>query len=285
MNTAKQARLCGFGSIIGNLLLAAFKIFVAKLCMSSAIMADALHTLSDTVTSLVFVWGLKISQKHADHEHPFGHGRAELIATVIIGVLLALVGVEFAIDGTKRLLNHQAADYNGWAYAAMIATIIVKEGMAQWAFYIAKRGKLASLKADGMHHRSDALSSVVILIGLVFGSSFWWLDGVLSIFVALMIMYSSYEVLMSAVNPLLGEEADPELIAKITAMCHYAAGEDIEAHHFHLHSYGEHLELTFHIRLPRNMSLENAHNVAEEIQDVIRRELQIEATIHTEPKE
>ncbi len=283
MDGSKLAGIAGMSSIIGNVLLAGAKIYVAFACRSSAIMADAWHTLSDSLTSVIFLVGLKVSGKKADTLHPYGHGRAELIAAIIIGVLLAVVALNFTTDGVNRLLHHQPAEYGISAYVIMIVTVVVKEGMAQFAFFCARKNDLKSLRADGIHHRSDALSSLVILIGLAAGGGFWWLDGVLSIVVSLMILYSSVEVLRSAVNPLLGEPPSDELTARVEDLCHRLAGDTVEAHHFHLHTYGEHRELTFHIRLPGDWSLFRAHAMAELIQSELRHGMGIEATIHTEP--
>ncbi len=282
-STAKLAAISGYSSIFGNMLLAAFKIYVALVSNSSAIMADAFHTLSDSVTSVIFLAGMKFSGRRPDRQHPFGHGRYELIAAVVIGVLLAVVAFDFGMQGIHRLIDHQPAEYGQLAYWAMILTIVVKEGMAQFAFMVARRARMTSLKADGIHHRTDALSSLVILIGLLAGSRFWWLDGVLSVLVALMILWSAVEVMRSAISPLLGEEPEPELTARITGLCCTLAGRRVEAHHFHLHRYGSHCELTFHIRLPGDWQLDTVHTIAENIQDAVRDSLGIEATIHVEP--
>ncbi|MEA4862423.1 MAG: cation diffusion facilitator family transporter [Victivallaceae bacterium] len=283
ISTAKLAAISGYSSIFGNVILAAFKMYVALISNSSAIMADAFHTLSDSVTSVIFLAGIKFSDREPDRQHPFGHGRYELIAAVVIGVLLAVVAFDFGMQGFHRLIDHQPAEYGPLAYWAMILTIVIKEGMAQFAFMVSRRTCMTSLKADGIHHRTDALSSLVILVGLIAGSRFWWLDGVLSILVALMILWSAVEVLRSAISPLLGEEPTPELTEQVTCLCRTLSGRRVEAHHFHLHRYGSHCELTFHIRLPGDWPLDTAHTIAENIQDAVRNSLKIEATIHVEP--
>jgi len=282
--TERLAAISGYSSIFGNAALGAFKIYVAVISNSSAIMADAFHTLSDSVTSVIFLAGLKFSKRCPDSKHPFGHGRYELIAALVIGVLLAVVAFDFGMEGVHRLTEHKAAEYGALAYWAMILTIVIKEAMAQFSFMVARRACMTSLKADGIHHRSDALSSLVILVGLLAGSRFWWLDGVLSILVAVMILWSAVEVMRTAISPLLGEEPPPEMIAKIVEICRILSGRPVEEHHFHMHRYGAHCELTFHIRLPGEWSLETVHGIAENIQDAVREALNIEATIHVEPE-
>ena len=135
----------GLVSVILNLLLFVLKYYAGIASASLALIADAWHTLSDSLTSLVVILGIKLSSKKPDKEHPFGHGRWEQISALIIAILLALIGVEFMKDAIAKLRGHEAADFGWLAYLATVASIVLKEGLARYAFYIARKtGRMAS---------------------------------------------------------------------------------------------------------------------------------------------
>jgi cation diffusion facilitator family transporter len=277
------ARLEGWISIAGNITLFALKYWAGIVSSSIALIADAWHTLSDSISSIIVLVGIKISRKPADTEHPFGHGRAELIASVIVGVLLAVIGFEFILKGIEKLRNKEQAAYGTVAIIVTAISVVLKEAFAQFAFWAGRKTNLKSLLADGWHHRSDAISSVVILVGIFLSEYFWWIDGVLGIMVGFLIFHASYGILKEGISPLIGEEPDKEIIDKIKKISDQVAGTDTHIHHFHIHRYGNHTEITFHIRLPKNYNLDKVHNIATNIEVNIKEELDIEATIHTEP--
>jgi cation diffusion facilitator family transporter len=274
----------GWISIFVNILLFIFKFYVGYISGSVAIIADAWHSLSDSMTSVILLFGIKMSEKPADKEHPFGHGRAELISTLIIAILLAVVAFEFVCKSIAHLQLQEPVKYGSLAIWAMIITIVAKEAMAQYAFWAGKISGMQSLKADGWHHRSDAISSIIILAGIIFGGKYWWIDGVMGIIIAGIIMYASYDILKSAIGPLLGRSPSDKLLKKVTAVCEKHAGRDAFVHHFHIHDYGNHTELTFHIHLDGKMPLEDAHAITKQIEFELLKDFRIAATIHMEPQ-
>ena len=274
----------GWISIFINILLFIFKFYVGYISSSVAIIADAWHSLSDSMTSVILLFGIKMSDKPADEEHPFGHGRSELIAALIIAILLAVVAFEFICKSIEHLRLKEVVNYGSLAMWAMIITIVSKEAMAQYAFWAGKVTGMTSLKADGWHHRSDAVSSIIILAGIIFGRHIWWLDGAMGIIVAAIIMYASYDILKSAIGPLLGRSPSEKLLKKVTAVCEKYGGKKAFVHHFHIHDYGNHTELTFHIHLDGKMPLEDAHSITKQIEFELLKDFKITATIHMEPK-
>jgi len=283
-NTNKKiAYLQGWISIIVNGLLFILKYWAGFVTGSLALMADAWHTLSDSLSSIIVVIGTKISNKPPDKEHPFGHGRAELIAAIIIGVILGLIGFEFARDSIARLANHGSVVFGKFAIWVTVISIVVNECLAQFSFWAGRTTGNPALKADGWHHRSDAISSLIILVGIFAGSYFWWIDGVLGLIVSLLIFYAAYEIIKEGTDPLLGEKPETGLLDNLTIIAKEVSDIDTHLHHVHLHRYGSHVELTMHIRLPKNTTLENAHHIADDIESQIAKKLNIEATIHMEP--
>jgi len=277
------AYLEGWLSIGINILLFALKYWAGVVSGSVAIIADAWHTLADSITSIIVLIGTKTSEKPPDNKHPFGHGRAEIIAAFIIGVFLAFIAFEFFLESSRRLYDHEAASYGTIAIVVTIISVLLKEALARFAFWSGKKINSISLRADAWHHRSDAISSIIILVGIFLGKYFWWIDGVLGLIVAIIIAYAALKTIKDAISSILGETPSDEDILKIKQICNEVSPFDSHPHHIHIHDYGKHQELTFHINLPSNISLLEAHNIATEIEIAIKKEMNFETTIHMEP--
>lgn len=275
----------GWLSIVGNTLLFGLKYWAGIATGSLALIADSWHTLTDSISSVIVLVGGKISNKPADDDHPFGHGRAEHIAAIIIGVLLAIVAFDFIVGAVEKFGAREKTVFGTLAWVATIVSIAVKEGMAQYAFWTAKKTGSTILKADGWHHRTDALSSVVILVGIAFGRYFWWTDAVLGFIVALMIAYASYEILSKEITSLLGERPSDELLLDIRETAQKAYNQPLHLHHIHMHNYGQHTEMSCHIKLPPQMALEDAHEICTKVEIAIKNKFGYISTVHPEPLE
>ena len=270
-------------SIFLNTLLFGLKYWVGLQTFSIAIIADAWHTLSDSLTSLVVIIGFKISSKPADKEHPFGHGQAEVVSSVIIGTMLMIVGFNFLIASVERFSNQQSAVYSTLAIIVFVISVIVKEGLAQFSIRTGKKINASSLVADGWHHRSDALVSLMVLAGIFAGRYFWWVDSVMGIIVSLVIFYTTYLILKESINILIGKIPAEDFIKEIEKIVTDNVSHDVLLHHLHCHRYGDNKELTFHIRLPAETKLAEAHRITEKLENKIREKMEIGTTIHIEP--
>ena len=275
----------GWVSIIANTILFALKYWAGVVTGSVALIADAWHTLTDSVSSVIVLIGGKISSKPADDDHPFGHGRAEHIAAIVIGVLLAIVAFDFVVKAIDKFGSREQTVYGTVAWAVTIVSIVVKELLAQYAFWGFRKTSSSILKADGWHHRTDALSSVIILIGLLVGKYFWWTDAVLALIVAAMIGYASFEILSKEIKSLLGESPSNKLLDDIHKTVNKNCKHPVNLHHIHLHHYGNHTEMSCHIKLPPHMSLAETHKICTKIEQSIKSEFNFIATIHPEPLE
>lgn len=284
----KKTRLSyleGYLSICVNIILFALKLWAGIVSRSVAITADAWHTLSDSISSIVVIWGTKISKKPADHDHPFGHGRAELVSAFIIGFLLLFVCYEFVVKSIASLTSHAESVFTKWAVIVTVISIVVKEIMAQLAIYWGKITDSKALKADGWHHRSDALSSCAILVGIFISKYYWWVDGILGLVVSGFILYSAYEIIKDTISAILGESPSDDIISELIALGNKAAGQDIGMHHIHIHNYGDHIELTFHIYLPTTYDLKSSHDICSKVEDAIKEKYGYISTIHVEPND
>jgi cation diffusion facilitator family transporter len=273
----------GIISIFINTLLFGLKYWVGMQTFSIAIIADAWHTLSDSLTSMVVIIGFKISSRPADKEHPFGHGQAEVVSSVIIGTMLAIVGFNFLIASIQRFSNQQSAVYSTLAIIVFVISVIVKEGLAQFSIRTGKKINASSLVADGWHHRSDALVSLMVLAGIFAGRYFWWVDSVMGIIVSLVIFYTTYLILKESINILIGKIPAEDFKKEIEKIVTDNISQDVFLHHLHCHKYGDSEELTFHIRLPAEMKLDEAHRITDKLENKIREKMEIETTIHIEP--
>lgn len=275
--------IASWTSFILNIILFLLKLWIGILCGSIAMVADAWHTLSDTITSAVVIVGLWVSGRPADREHPFGHGRFEYIAAIIIGILLANVGIKFLIDSVGRLRHYEEVRFSMAAVVIFAISIVVKEGLAQFAFWVADKMKSESVRADGWHHRSDAIASALILIGIFAGKYFWWIDGVLGVGVSLLILKAAFDIIRIDASVLMGESPDDELLKGVNEIIGRCDHRITGPHHYHVHKYGGHTELTFHVKLPSEIHLSESEKIVSGLERDISESLSVEVTIHADP--
>jgi len=286
MNKAKAQVFEGILSVVVNAVLFGVKFWVGLATGSIALIADAWHTLSDSLTSIFIAFSVKLQSKKADEEHPFGHGRWEQISSIFVAFILGIIGYDFLINSIERFQNRESVVYGTIAIVITIVSIVVKEILAQIAFYIGRKTDNVIVKADGWHHRSDSLSSVVVLIGILvtkFTVDFWWMDSVLGMFCALAIFYAAFSILKESISKILGEQPKQDLIDKINEEIKLIYQGNFNTHHFHLHNYISQKELTLHLRLDKNMTNENCHEIATIIERIIFEKFEMAATIHVEP--
>ncbi len=281
--TVRLSVQAGTLSIIINSILFIIKFWAGLSIHSIALISDAWHTLSDSITSIIVIVGTKISLKPPDKEHPFGHGRAELISSIIIAFFLGAIALKFLEVSVGKFFSQEKTVFSQSSIIVVIISILLKEGIAQFSFYCYRKTKMQSLKADGWHHRSDALSSLILLVGIIFGKHFWWIDSFLGIIVSIMIAITAYKIFQEAVSPLIGKSPSQEIINQINLISSNISNCATSPHHYHIHDYGYHKELTFHLRLPAETQLIKAHEIADKIEKKIKEQINIESTIHIEP--
>ena len=270
----------GWLSIIVNIILFISKFWIGVKFDSVAMRADAWHTLSDTLTSFAVVIGFWIASKPPDEEHPFGHGRAESICAIIIGVFLVLVAFNFLQETIESIQATKSVIFGRLAIIVFLISTIVKEGLAQLSFWAGKKINSQSLTADAWHHRSDAIASGIIVIGALIGDYFWWIDSAMGLGVSLLILYTAFGILKQVIDSLLGEEISPRLKQEILNLIEDIAPLVENIHHLHLHRYGDHKELTLHITLPADLSLKKAHTIATTVETGIKEQMKMEVTAH-----
>ncbi|MCF6366819.1 MAG: cation diffusion facilitator family transporter [Bacteroidales bacterium] len=283
MNKEKLAYSEGWISIFVNIILFGIKYWAGVVSGSIALIGDAWHSLTDSISSVAVIIGTKVSSKPPDKKHPFGHGRAELISSIIIGALLAMVAFNFLTESINSIKNKEEAVFGNLALIIIIVSIVIKEISAQYAFYTARKTGMLSLKADGWHHRSDAITSVLILIGIFINPYFPLIDGILGIIISFFIFYTAYEITKQTADAILGESCDENTVNELKKIANNIAGFDIQMHHVHIHNYINHSEVTFHIYLPDKMTVSDSHTITSKIISKIKEEKKITATIYIDP--
>lgn len=285
MDKTRAGYLEGIISVVVNSVLFILKFWAGIITGSIALTADAWHTLSDSLSSIIVIVAVKLSSKKTDNEHPFGHGRWEQIAALFIAFLLGVIAFDFLKDSIIQFKSLESTEFGTLAIVVTIISIIAKEALAQYAFYIGRKTDNASIKADGMHHRTDALSSIVVLVGILFANQFWWIDSVLGVIISFMLFYATYKIAKEAINKLLGEKPSSELVQKIKSLIEEYNVKDVQPHHFHIHNYVGQQELTFHIKLTNDLRIEEGHRIATDIENIILKQFGIISTIHVEPQD
>ncbi len=285
---AKYAYLEAGVSIIVNVLLFLLKLLLGLFINSIALIADGVHSLSDVSTSGVVIFGFRIATKKPDKEHPYGHGRVEHIATLIIAILLILVGIGFIQQSIERIINLETIKHGEYAIIISIIVIIsaiLKELMARYSNTIAKKINSDVLKADAWHHRSDAISSIGVAIGIL-GARYGFpiLDPIFGIIVSAIIIYVGINLVRTASNFLIGKSPDQELIKQIKTIAQ-KTDKVIGIHDISIHDYGTTKILTLHAEVNSNLPLNEAHKIADNLENNIHIITRYSTIIHLDPKE
>lgn len=208
----KTADLVIFVSIIGNLILSAFKLLAGVVAHSGAMISDAVHSASDVFSSIVVIIGIHISSKESDKEHPYGHERMECVAAILLATLLCLTGLSIGISAVQTIAagHYEELAIPGIpALIAAIFSIAAKEAMFWYTKISADRIDSAALMADAWHHRSDALSSIGALIGIIGARlGFPVSDSAASLVICVFIVKAAYEIYRDAVNKMVDHACD-----------------------------------------------------------------------------
>ncbi len=280
---AKYGILEGWISVIVNLLLGLIKISIAIIYSSISLLADAIHSLSDLATSLIIIIAFKIGQKPGDKKHPFGHGRMEQIASLIIAVLLGVGGIELIQYSFKRISTPQIVSMDWIPIIIIILTVFLKEGLGRISKYLGEKINSLALEADAWHHRTDAISSSFVIIALIATKyGFYYLDGIAGLIIGLYIIYLGWEIARKSVDHLLGEAPNEKVLQEVDSIARKnPIVKDI--HDVIIHEYGIHKIISLHIEIPDNLALSEAHTIAEQIETDLKEQLNIYATIHLDP--
>lgn len=280
---ARYGTLEGWTSIVINILLFAVKITIGLSIKSVALIADAIHTLADSATSVVVIIGFKIAKRPSDKEHPFGHGRTESIATLIVSVLLFIAGFELLEKSIHSIARPQESTASLSVILIIAGTIIIKELMARFSYQLGDIIDSQALKADALHHRTDVFATGLVVVALIashFG--FRRVDGIMGACVSLIIFYSAYAIAKEAVSPLLGEAPSEEAIMEIESLANAFEGV-LGVHDIIYHKYGQTIIVSLHIEVSDKGSAFDLHELSERVEEAIGQKIGGTVTAHIDP--
>ncbi len=266
----------------------ALKYWAYHITGSVALYSDALESIVNILASLAAWWAVKVSMKPADHDHPFGHHKAEYFSAILEGILIIIAAIIILREAWMALSTVKLLQKPGiWLVIHVVASII----NCMWGWILIHQGKMhrsPALKADGMHFITDVFTSLAILIGLVAGFFSGWgvLDPILAIIVAVNILLQGWKVINSAVQGLMDVGVELNETMRIRELISANAQGALEVHDLLTRVAGRVTFIEFHLVVPAAMSVGEAHRICDKIEGVLQEEFDnVRISIHVEPEE
>lgn len=255
---------------------------------SVALYSDALESVINVVTALVALYAIRVSLRPADDNHPYGHAKAEYFSAVLEGVLIVVAALLILREAYLAYLEPRSFDQPGLGLAINGAASLIN---AAWAWTLLRQGRRLrsqALLADGRHLMADVLTSVGVIIGLTAAAltGYAILDPALAALVALNILWSGWRVTLESLGGLMDEAPPAETLSRIRGLISRHAAGAIEAHDLRTRHAGRLTFVDFHLVVPGDMSVSDAHVICDEIEQALKRDMdEAHITIHVEPED
>lgn len=277
-------KLSGIVGIVSNLMLSFLKYIIGTISGSIAITADGVNNLADASSSVITLVGFKLSALPEDSEHPYGHARIEYIAGMIVSMVIILVGFELGKESIFKILNPEPIGFSYWLIIALVISIIIKIWQSLFNVAAGKRINSLTLIATGKDSRNDVIATGAVLLSLIVGKVFnIYIDGYMGVVVSLFIIYSGVSLTKETISPLLGEAPSQELMKDIQDIIESFDGI-IGYHDLVVHNYGVGKTfVSFHIEVDSKTDIMESHEIIDNIEWKLHKELKIFATGHMDP--
>ena len=276
-----------FIGIIGNILLSFIKLVFGWLGNSQALIADGIHSLSDLISDAVVLVAAKWSSEKADDEHPYGHGRIETLAAVVVGGILIFVAILMLLDAAQRLWEAQYLLIpTTLSLVIAFLSIVIKEALFQYTIVAANKLRSPMLKANAWHHRTDAVSSVIVFLGIIGTfAGFMWLDAVAAIGVSFMIAHVGWELAWRGLQELIDTAMDTEKVAQIEHKIKTIDGVRT-LHMLRTRYMGSHALVDVHLLVNPRISVSEGHQIAETVRQGLIQDFEeiSEVMVHVDPE-
>lgn len=257
--------------ILGNIVLAAFKLFAGIFGKSGAMVSDAVHSLSDVFATFIAYFGVLLSKRKEDAEHPYGHERLECVASLLLGLILAGTGIGIGYSGIRKLFfaRESIEIPTILPLIAALISIVVKEGMFWYTMHYAKKLNSSAFKADAWHHRSDALSSVGSFIGIGLAKlGFPFMDPVASLIICILILKVAFDIFKDAISKMLDTSCGIDFEQGIKDFVAAQPGvERIDL--LQTRQFGNKIYVDLEISVNGDLTLTEAHSIAENVHDAL----------------
>ncbi len=288
-NREQVVRKVTWAGLFVNLFLAGLKFAAGILGKSQALVADAIHSLTDLTTDAAVIAGSHYWERPPDDDHPYGHKRLETLVTAFIGIMLAAAGIGIGWKAVSTL-HHKAVSPPGWiAVLAALVSIICKEAIYRWTARTGRRLKSAALAANAWHHRTDALSSLPVLIAVAGAKVFpsWsFLDRLGAVVVSIFIIHASMKIIWPALGELIDAGAPAETRKKIREIAH--KNENVlQVHDIRTRYISTSIQVDLHIVVEGLLTVRQGHAIADDVRDRIIAEIPeiVGVIVHVDPPE
>ncbi len=274
----KKALYVTWISVLLNIALFAFKLFAGIIGRSSALVADAGHSLSDLATDIVILLGFQFVDKPADKNHNYGHGKVETLILIIIGVLLFAWGLKIIWDGVNKVISNTFGTTlpqpGGIAFFAALLSIFTKEWLYRWTVKLGKEIKSEAIVANAWHHRSDAFSSIGAAVGIggaiLLGPKWRILDPIAAIVLGLFIIQVAINSTRVSINELLEASLSEEMKSEILTIIRNIPGVK-NPHDMKTRKIGNNMAIDIHIEVDKSLSILEAHDIATRVEEKIKK--------------
>lgn len=290
MNASHRAKASQKVTLVGgivDLCLALLKILIGFVGNSGALIADGIHSFSDLLSDAVVLYAAKHANEAPDAEHPYGHERFETIATLGLAIILAIVSVGIIINALSQLATPESLSHNTLLLVVAGLSILSKEALYWYTLKVAKTYKSAMLKANAWHHRSDALSSIIVLIGIIGASGgYLYLDAIAAIVVGLMIMYIAWELGLSATKELVDTAINPKQVEQLKRSIGEISGVN-NVHSLRTRKIGHLISCDVHVQVDPFLSVSEGHIISVSVERVAHKCLEdlMDVTVHIDPED
>lgn len=288
-NRETAIRNVTWAGLLANVLLAGFKFLAGIIGSSQALVADAIHSLTDLTTDIAVIAGSHYWSRPPDESHPYGHRRMETLVTVFISIVLAAAGVGIGWKAISNLHMRQASTPGWIAVVAALIAIICKEAVYRWTAIIGRRVKSQALAANAWHHRADAISSVPVLIAVAGARVFpsWsFLDHLGAAVVSILILYSSIKIMWPGLSELIDVGAPTEIRKRIRTCAHKNEGV-LQVHDIRTRYVSASIQVDLHIVVEGSITVREGHDIADNVKQCIIAEIEevLDVIVHVDPPE
>jgi cation diffusion facilitator family transporter len=269
LSAISKVRRVGWVGLICNLLLAAAKAAAGIIGHSQAVLADALHSLTDSVTDIAVILGVKFWTAPADEDHPHGHGRVETLVTVFIGLVVGAVAIGMGVEAIRGLKHEPEASPSGIALGVALVSIAIKEVLYRWTARVGREVGSPALEANAWHHRSDAISSIPAAIAVavsIIDPEWAIVDRVGAVVVCLLILQASWRILRPAVDQLIDAGAPESERRRIEEVALEVDGVEA-AHAVRTRYVGSKLAVDLHVEVDGGLSVGDGHAIARAVRE------------------
>lgn len=281
----KVSTMSGWCGIICNAILCLIKFIIGTVTGSVSITADAFNNLSDAGSNVVTIAGAKLANKPVDKEHPFGHGRIEYVSALVVSFIILLMGFELGKNSVMKIIKPEKVDFSIVSLVVLILAICVKLWMAYFNNKLFKLTNNINLKAVSQDSLNDCIATGATILSLVISylTGFYHIDGIVGLLVAGAIILSGIGILKDTLGPLLGQPPSPELVKRIEDIITDEA-EIVGVHDLIVHDYGpSRIIASAHAEVPSNENIVHIHDVIDNVEKKIQKELNIIICIHLDP--